>query len=319
MQNIHTPVLIDRIITELENIWQTKIWDNKVFFDATFGGGGYTKKFLDKKAKVFACDKDHLAYEAGLKNFSKSIKFGKLNLVESDFLKFINTFDYSYFDLIVLDLGFSSNQLEFSGRGFSFLKEEDELDLRYNLDNPINCWQKIKKLRKPEELKKIIYSNSGEFFSSRIADCIYKTIRSQKNSEITTVGSIIKALDKEILHTKTAKQRAQILARVWQALRIWVNKELEILDLFLDRAVPSLKTGGILAVVSFHSLEDKIITKKMRQLSKPKEIDEFGNTIKTFNLLTPKPILPSDKELESNNRSRSAKLRILQKIVDISA
>lgn len=314
MKNLHTPVLINTIINQLENIWQVDIWEDRQIFDGTFGGGGYSHRFLQKQAQAFACDKDISAINLARQNFTKSLQSKQLNLVESDFLTYIKTFTNSFFDLIVLDLGFSSNQLEFSNRGFSFLKPDEEFDLRYNLDNPVPCWQKIKNLRKPEFLKKIIYSNSGELSSSRIAKTIYQTIRAKKNTEITTVGDIVKALDQEILNKKTPKQRTQTLARVWQALRIWTNKELEILELFIDQALPRLKPGGVLAIVSFHSLEDKIVTKKMRKASKPKDVDEFGNKTQDFKLLTSKAILPTLREIKSNPSSRSAKLRILQKV-----
>ena len=313
MKNIHKPVLIQDLLKKLAEIWKSDIWSGKVVFDGTFGGGGYSQEFLQKNSQVFACDKDIYAVKLGEKKFAKFIENDSLKLAEIDFLEYLKKFKEDYFDLIVLDLGFSSNQLEFSKRGFSFLKQDEEFDLRFSLDNPSPCWQKIKNLKKPEYLKKIIYTNSGEISSGRIAKTIYQTIRSKKNTEITTVGDIVKALDEEILNKKTIKQRAQILARVWQALRIWTNRELEILENFIDQSISRLRPNGVLAIVSFHSLEDKIVTKKMRYFSKPMDIDEFGNKTEKFILLTPKAIQPSDQEIEENTRSRSAKLRMMIK------
>ena len=313
MQNLHKPVLIKPILEKLDFFWGED-YQERVVFDGTFGGGGYSCEFLKRKAKVFASDRDEMAVDQALLNFDKEVNKNQLVLYEASFNNCIKEFSQDFFDLIVLDLGFSSNQLEYSEKGFSFQKLEDEFDLRYSQKEGLPCWKKIKNLKFPSDLKRIIYTNSGEPSSKRIAEIIYKTIRAKKNTEVTTVGDIIDALDKEILGNKPVKLRLKTLSRVWQALRIWTNQEIDILESFLIQSFNKLKPKGLLMVVSFHSLEDKIVASQMRRVARPVDIDNFGTKKSNFKLLTKDSIKPTEGEIYSNNRARSAMLRILQRV-----
>jgi 16S rRNA (cytosine1402-N4)-methyltransferase len=320
MQNLHIPVLLDSISEIIDNIQPKK---PLTIFDATFGGGGYTQKFLEMENIVFACDLDDLAVDfldkmvnsdienqtenteisVSKNHFIKWNKFGNLHFKQGNFAERIQDFDDNFFDIIIADLGFSSNQLEFATRGFSHQKPDEILDLRFHPSISQPCYKKIQKLKKPEELSKIIYKYSGEISSRSIGEKIY-TVCHQKNAQIL-VADILMELK---------NYRRETLSRVWQALRIWTNQEFENLETLINCGVKKLKPNGLLMIVSFHSLEDKIVTKFMRQISKPIMIDNFGNNTQTFEILTKKAILPSEKEINDNPRSRSSKLRILKKL-----
>jgi 16S rRNA (cytosine1402-N4)-methyltransferase len=158
MYNLHTPVLISKILEFLPN----NPYPLRVF-DGTFGGGGYSKKFLDLGHEVFASDLDAKLHT--------DIDFDDSNLhfKQSNFCDYIQTFEDNYFDFMVLDLGFSNNQLKYSGRGFSYQNPEEVLDLRYNPNSGIPAWKKLLKIKKPSDLSRIIFQNSGEKLSLRIA------------------------------------------------------------------------------------------------------------------------------------------------------
>jgi 16S rRNA (cytosine1402-N4)-methyltransferase len=311
--NLHKPVLIDSIASFLNSCWSEN-YEDRIIFDGTFGGGGYTKRFLNKNATIIASDLDLEAIQKGKITFKTEIKDEKLKLVHTSFLKAISELEDNSLDLAVVDLGFSSNQLEYSKRGFSFQKRDQELDLRFNTTISKPCWQRIKTFKKPEELAKIIYLYSGEPLSNPIARELYSLVRSKKNIEILTVGEVVDTLDEKVMTRLTKKQKIKTLARVWQSLRIWVNNEFQILEKFLDQAVKRLKPGGYLMVVSFQSLEDKIVTKFMRSKARPIETDQFGNKTYDYTILTKKAVVPEESEISENPRSRSALLRILKKV-----
>lgn len=306
--NLHTPVLLKNILQYLE-IFDSEI--KKVIFDGTFGGGGYSTKFLEVSWKVFACDLDQNAIDQFFRNNAKYKKNSKLQIVNKSFADYINEFPDSFFEAIVLDLGFSSNQLSSSGRGFSFKNIEETLDLRFDDSGGEPIWKKLRNLDEPFELQKILYTYSGEQLSRRLARATFELL--QKTEGSLTVGQLTSTLT-EAIPAKFKPQTNSILSRVWQALRIWTNDELTSLNIFLDAAPKKLKPGGRLVIVSFHSLEDKLVTKQFRRLAKPRSTDEFGNTIKDFKLLTSKGVKPTDKEVEINPRSRSAILRVLEKL-----
>ncbi len=302
-QNQHIPVLITQIVKIIkEKLDFTK---ELIIFDGTFGGGGYSQIFLQHNWTVFACDLDLSVIE----NYNIN-KPSSLTLKHTNFADYIQVFDDSFFDVIVLDLGFSSNQLAASQRGFSYLNDEDPFDLRYNQTQGQNVWQKIRSLKTPLELQKIIYTYSGESLSKRIAENLFNLAQKK---DFITVGKVVESIQK-IIPAKFSHQTNSILSRVWQALRVWTNDEFGSLERFLKVAPNKVKVGGLIMIVSFNSLEDKIVTKFMRQISKPIEVDSFGNKTQNFELLSKKPIKPSPQEIETNVRSRSAMLRVLQKI-----
>lgn len=304
--NYHQPVLIKEIVDFLK----TKKISGRKVFDGTFGGGGYSKAFLNLNLKVWACDKD---FEV-VKNQSE---LTNLELKHASFLNYIRQFPENFFDVVTLDLGYSSNQLHYSQRGFSYQNPKEEFDLRFDKTTGKPCWKLLFEIKSSQELKKIIFKNSGEPLSSRIAmklfDWVQKTrsLNGKKFSPIL-VEEILKILETAI-PAKYYNRRNSILSRFWQSMRIWVNQEFFELENFLPLAVKKLNSGGFLMIVSFHSLEDKIVTSFMRKIAIADELDEYGNTYKKFELLTKKAIKPSENEISSNPQCRSATLRILQK------
>jgi|688.fasta_scaffold81828_3 16S rRNA (cytosine1402-N4)-methyltransferase len=309
MQNQHIPVLLDPILEFLQNQGYK---NRKNIFDGTFGGGSYSKAFLDLNFKVFACDRDQQVIDLAQTNFKESFKNQNLHLSQASYNHFIDSFEDGFFEAIVLDLGFSSNQLAFSERGFSYQNISEPLDLRYDISLGKPCFLKLKQLKTAFDLQKIIYNYSGEQLSKRLATGIFEQyILSDKND--LSVGEVVEILVSSIPVKLRYKQKG-ILSRVWQSLRIWTNDELLELEEFLPKASQKLSQNGILIIVSFHSLEDKIVTKFMRNLSRPEEIDTYGNKIQKYKLLTPKVVVPTELEIQQNPRSRSGLLRVMQKI-----
>ncbi len=300
-KNIHIPVLLSEVV----DIVNTSTQAPKIIFDGTFGGGGYSNIFLSQGDDVYASDLDETTFETFHKIHGNQ---PKLHWYHGNFSELLDTFQDNYFDAVIADLGFSSNQLEGSKRGFSYQQPHDILDLRYNMKQGIPVYQKISSIQDPKILSRILYTNSGESLSSKIAQSIV-----EKKGTVETVGDLIEAIDSAI-PKRLYHKRNGIYSRVWQALRIWVNDEFNHLEEFLKLSIKKIKPDGVIAVVCFHSLEDRIVTKFMRTISKPQYIDEYGNTRQLFKNLTPKPITPSIQEVEENIRSRSATLRAVQKL-----
>ena len=305
--NQHTPVLIDKILEFLPN----KIEKNNRLFEGTLGGGGYTNKFIEKVDRLYVCDLDQSAVDNFLNNLDNGNKT-RVEAKQSNFSEYIKSFEDNFFDFIVLDLGYSSNQLEFSNRGFSYQKKDEVLDIRYDMSSGIPCWQKISKLKSADDLRRILYNYSGEPLAAKFATPLFEFIT--QNQKPSTVEEVVEIIIENI-PKKFRKQTNSILSRIWQALRIYTNQEFENLESFLETSTKKLKPNGLLLIVDFHSLEDKIVTKFMRNTAKPIEIDDFGNKQSYFKILTPKGVKPEDEEIDKNPRSRSATLRVLQKLV----
>jgi len=329
LPNCHIPVMLPQVLDFLPS--QREVKGN--VFDGTFGGGGYSQQFLKQGWLVFACDLDWQAIEdfwkrnpelkeGGVDNGKQdnnsqvpssalSRKGNQLHLKQSNFADYIQTFEDNFFAGIVLDLGFSSNQLETGGRGFSHRQPEEVLDLRYAATGGQPAWRKIQNLGSAFELQKVLYTYSGESCSRQIAQGLWNYAQTKLGP--LSVGEAVSAISNILPASQQTRLRA-ILSRVWQALRIWVNDEFASLKKFLPIAAAKLAPGGRLIIVSFHSLEDKIVTKFMRSLARPQNIDDFGNKRQAYKLLTPKGVLPDEAQVESNPRSRSAVLRVLERV-----
>jgi 16S rRNA (cytosine1402-N4)-methyltransferase len=306
-ENNHIPVLLDTIVTTLD-LGQQIRWK---IFDGTLGGGGYTSKFLELGFEVFACDLDESAISITKKNFKSKTD---LHLENKNFADYIGDFDDKFFDLITLDLGYSSNQLSNSQKGFSYQKEDEVLDIRYDNNTGLPVWKMIQSLKAVDNLWKVIYTYSGEKYARPIARNLFALAQSKKvNGSEILVGQAVDTIVQAI-PARDKKNKNAILSRVWQALRIWTNDEFTSLEKFLPVAIHKLKVNGVLAIVCFHSLEDKIVTKFMRHSAASYELDDKGAKAQDFEVLTKKPILPTHEEIEANVRSRSAILRILKRI-----
>jgi 16S rRNA (cytosine1402-N4)-methyltransferase len=313
--NTHVPVLINEVSDYLLEQKKDIFTDQKVnLFDGTLGGGGYTQRFIDYSNQnniilsQYSSDLDQGAIDRVL-GYIKCPVAIELELRSGNFAEVIANFEDSFFDGIVVDLGFSSNQLEVDNRGFSYQQGDQELDLRYSVDVTHSCSYKLLRLHDWQQLGKILYNYSGEDLAAKIAKAIYNTNKKTPwtvQQMVDTVISVIPAV--------ALKRKNQILSRVWQALRIWTNDEFVSLESFIITAKDKLKVGGRLVVVSFHSLEDKIVTNYFRQLSKPVKEDVYGNKEYDFKIINARPIVPTLQEIETNPRSRSAVMRVLERL-----
>lgn len=298
MQSVHKSVLLKETIDGLN------LKDGMTVLDATFGGGGHSLEICKryKGIKIIALDQDESALERSEKKFKGidcEIQFININF--RDLKEGLEEREVKEVDGIIFDLGLSSDQLENSGRGFTFTKDEplqmtmkenpEESDL--TAEDIVNGWGE-------KNLADIIYGYGEERFSRRIAKAI---VDARKKGRITTTFELVKIIENAV-PTAYKKGKLHFATRTFQALRIAVNDELGVLTTGLEKGLEVLKNGGRMSVISFHSLEDRIV-KKFFKLKK----DEGK-----INLINKKPITATREELISNSRSRSAKLRVLEKI-----
>jgi len=285
----HTPVLVKEVIEMLNPT------EGRTYIDATFGAGGYSRCILEKaKCKVIGidCDKETELYSNKLKEkYQDRFTFVKENFKNIDLV--LQELKIQKVDGLVFDLGVSSMQLDNRERGFSFLGDAP-LDMRMDQENIINAKILLNKFSQ-KELADTIYHLSGERKSRIIAENITNY---RRNQEIETTEQLVSAIG-----IKRYNGKIHFATRTFQALRICVNNELENLKIVLDKIPNILNTGGIVTAVTFHSLEDKIVKNVFKKLSADKE----------FLLVNKKVITPSYNEIKLNRRSRSAKLRVIQK------
>ncbi len=272
---------------------------NENFIDATIGEGGHTLEILKKngpKGKVLGIEWDKKVYS---KLKEKEIK--RLILENNSYIhleEIVEKRDFKPVSGILFDLGFLSWQIDESGRGFSFL-ENEELDMRYNTDQDLTAKEIINEWDK-KEIIQILKRYGEERFASRIGKNIVKR---RRESAIETTKSLVEII-KNSVPSWYRHKKIHPATRTFQALRIAVNNELNNLKKVLPQALKIIKKGGRIVVISFHSLEDKIIKNYFKKQSKNKLIK----------ILTKKPIQPSRREIKNNPRSRSAKLRAAIKI-----
>ncbi len=285
----HTPVLLQEVL----EILTLKEGDKVI--DATAGGGGYSEVFLKAGAKVLAIDQDPDSISYLLEKFKNE---KDILLVRDNFSKIKNVaVKYNFLDAkgIVFDLGTSSHQIEESKRGFSFMKDE-ELDMRMDTDTKLTAKEIVNTWRE-EELTRIFLKYGEEHFAQKIAKEI---VMQRKNKKINTTGELTTIIGKIIPRTS----KIHPATRVFQALRIVVNDEMSVLQKALADSFEILSRGGRLIVVSFHSLEDRIVKIFFE------EMERKG----LAHVIVKKPISASALELALNPRSRSAKLRAVEKI-----
>ena len=297
----HQPVLLHDCITGLN------IKEDGKYADVTFGGGGHSREIishLGKNGKLFAFDQDADA----AKNVWKD---ERLIFVPQNFryLKnFLRLHGIRELDGILADLGVSSHQFDEAERGFS-IRTDAGLDMRMNRSGKLTAETVINEY---EEGKiRAILDTYGEIENAaKLAQAI---VRAREENRIQTTRQLSEIAVKFV---RKKEKEHQYLARVFQALRIEVNEEITALKDFLDQSMEILKPGGRLVVMSYHSLEDRLVKNKMKTGDTSGEIkkDFFGNIFRPFHLITKKPIEASEKEKAINSRSRSAKLRIAEKI-----
>ena len=285
----HVPVMSSEVLTYLD------IKSNGVYIDGTIGPGGHAIQILNnlgKHGKLIGIDRDEDALKICNKNCSSSSSL--LSLFHSSYNK-INTIltkeKISSVNGIILDLGLSSNQLNSRSRGFSY-RSEGNLDMRFDFTQGKKASDIIKS-NNIEKLTKIFKKYGEEKFSYRIA----RSIKEMK--DMKTVNHLKEA----IRRCTPPKNRDRILARIFQSLRIVVNDELEILQDFLLKFVDFLSPNGKIVIISYHSLEDRLVKHQFKHLS--------NNGL--LKILTKKPIRSSKKEINNNRRSKNAKLRAAEK------
>jgi len=295
----HVPVLLNECLEGLN------IKPNGIYVDLTFGGGGHSRAILDKlntEGQLYAFDKDKDA----LVNNIEDDRFLLINDDYSNMSKQLRLYRVTQVDGILADLGISSHQIDTIDRGFSF-RNDEPLDLRMNTLDNITAADILSSYTE-EELSNIFFLYAQIPNARQVAKIVCKK---REKEEINTTGqlcNILRACTKPNIENK-------FFAKVFQALRIEVNNELYSLDSMLNQVVNILKPGGRLVVISYHSLEDKKVKELMRSGNTKGNIEKdfYGNIITPYTIITKKPIIPSNKEIENNPRSRSAKLRIAEK------
>lgn len=298
-QTYHIPVLLH------ESIEGMNLRAKGTFVDVTFGGGGHSKEILrcmDSESRLFSFDQDEDA-EQNIVN-DKRFTFVRSNFrYLSNFLRY---YGVDGVDAILADLGVSSHHFDDSERGFSF-RFNGKLDMRMNKRAGMTAADIVNNYDE-ERLANLFYLY-GELKNSRkIASVLVKACSQKKIETIEEFLDVIKPLFGKDREKKE-------LAKVFQALRIEVNQEMEALKEMLNAATQALKPGGRLVVITYHSLEDRMVKNIMKtgNVEGKMEQDIFGRTNSPFKLVNNKVIVPSDEEIERNPRSRSAKLRIAEK------
>jgi len=308
----HTPVMLGECIELL-----SPRGGSDLFVDANTGEGGHSFAFLSKfsQLRMVCIDAD-----SGIIDIAKK----RLDAFK-DRVYFYNGWSFDFFseypselkrpDIILFDLGVSSYHYKASGRGFSFEKDE-YLDMRIDSNSPDTAADLIARL--PEkELADLIYNNSGERYSRRIASLI---VKERQKSAISSTSALAGLINR-VVPASNRYGPIHPATRTFQALRIAVNGELSKLHAILEAAFRVLEPGGRLAVISFHSLEDKIVKNFIREMNRnctcPPQAPVCNcNGCRSVNVLTKKGITPSKEETERNPPSRSARLRAVEKILD---
>lgn len=299
LMEYHRPVLLNETVEGLN------IQPEGVYVDVTFGGGGHSYEILKRlgqNGKLIAFDQDKDALE-------NAIDDPRFLLINENFRylqRFLRFYGYSKVDGILGDFGVSSHQFDAPERGFS-TRFDVSLDMRMNQDNELSAFQVINEY--PEAKLKQLLAEYGEL---RAAAGMARLIVEARNNRPIESGSALK----EVLSRFIPKHKEnKLLAQIYQAIRIEVNQELDALKEFLLQSQEVLITGGRLSLISYHSLEDRLVKRFMRNgmFEGEPEKDVFGRAEVPFKPIG-KFIIPSKEEIESNNRARSAKLRIAEKL-----
>lgn len=310
-ENIHTSVLLNESLAVLKPAGED------LFIDATLGIGGHSEALLEisERIRVIGIDQDKNALRLAnerLAKFGERFKFFHANFAEIKSV--LSKTEFEKADGILADLGVSSLQFDDASRGFSF-RFDAPLDMRMNADSETETAAELLQRLSEEEIANIIYQFGEERFSRRIARRIVE--RRKAGEPVETTRELAELIQKAIGRGK--KDKIHPATKTFQALRIAVNNELEILEDFIRDAVDILKFGGRLAIITFHSLEDRIVKQTFQKLAgkcfcPPRLPKCVCGAEKKIEILTKKPIVPGEIEIEQNPRSRSAKLRACIKI-----
>lgn len=306
----HIPIMLNEVINGLN------IKENGIYVDGTIGGAGHSIEIVKrlKSGRLIGIDQDTDAIAKAsevLRDYKDKVQIVHDNF--SNIKEVLNSLNIKKIDGILLDLGVSSHQLDEEERGFSYNKDA-HLDMRMDMSKPFSAWDVVNKYSE-KELENILWNYGEEKWAKRIAQFI---VEERKLHPINTTLDLVTVIKKAI--PKGARASGHHPAKKsFQAIRIEVNKELEILKSAIVDATKLLNPGGRICIITFHSLEDRIVKDTFKELNQscicPPEIPVcICNKKKELNIITRKPIEPSIEEINLNQRSRSAKLRIGERV-----
>lgn len=309
MSEKHISVLLQESIDALN------LQENSVIVDCTLGYGGHSSKILAKikKGFLFAFDQDSEAIRHSTDRLSKVGT--NFTIIKSNFVNLKEKLEeqgVEKVDGVLFDLGVSSPQLDEAERGFSY-HEDARLDMRMDQDNPLSAYEVVNNYSK-EELARIFYKYGEDKFSNNIAK---KIVEYRREKPIETTLELVEVIKTAVpMKFRMDKHPAR---QIFQAIRIEVNKELDVIEPALEQALSMLKVGGRVAVITFHSLEDRLVKNYFKEQTAIPEIAKGMPNIPEeylpdFKLVVNKAIEPSKEELEMNPRARSAKLRVIERI-----
>jgi 16S rRNA (cytosine1402-N4)-methyltransferase len=294
----HNPVLLQESVDGLN------IKPDGIYVDVTFGGGGHSAEILSRlgpNGKLFAFDQD----EDALDNALPDERFTLINENFRFIKRFLRFYGVKSVDGILADLGVSSHQFDVPERGFS-TRFDAELDMRMSQKNDLNAYRVVNEY--DDANLRRVFLDYGEL---KNAPALARTIlEAREYQPIKTTDELKEVLEKYL----PERHRNKILAQIYQAIRIEVNQEMDVLKEFLEQSLEILNPGGRLSVISYHSLEDRLVKRFMKNgmFEGEPERDFFGNFSVPFKIVE-KLIVPNNSEIKANNRARSAKLRIAEK------
>ena len=292
----HVPVLFH------ESIAAMQLGNGNVFVDVTYGGGGHSKEIL----KNISEDSFLVAFDQDDDALNNIVEDDKLVFVNANF-RFLKNFlkyhELEEVDAVLADLGVSSHQFDIASRGFS-IRSEGQLDMRMNQNADLTAFKVVNKYT-DKELYRVFNSYAD---LKNVGKIVPEIIKNRREKVIETTADLVTIMEKLV----KGKKQNQFLAQIFQAIRIEVNDEMGALEDMLEQAADVLKPGGRLVVISYHSIEDRLVKNFIRsgRFDGKIESDLYGNVEKPLSALNRKPIVPTDEENVRNSRARSAKMRI---------
>ena len=310
MEFHHVPILLERILDLMQ------IRPDGTYLDGTVGGAGHSSEILKRlspEGRLFCLDQDSTAVETATKRLAEISD--RATVVKSNFVNFESVLDdlgIEKLDGILLDLGVSSYQLDNGERGFSY-RTDAPLDMRMDQSNPETARDIINNYSEAD-LTRILREYGEEPFARQIAASI---CRARQKAEITTTFEL-NELIRSSIPARARRNGGHPSKQTYQAIRIALNRELQVLEDSMDRMIDRLSSGGRLCIITFHSLEDRIVKQSMRRAEHPCICPpDFPvcvcGRVSQGKVITRKPIIPDEKEQEENPRSKSAKLRVFEK------
>ncbi len=307
--SMHVSVLLEECIEGLH------IKEDGIYVDATLGRGGHSSEILKqlKNGHLYAFDRDQEAIQQSEQRLARiSDRFTCIHSRFSQMKEQLNVLNVDKVDGILMDLGVSSPQLDEASRGFSY-RFDAPLDMRMDQQQELDAW-KVVNTYSYEQLCHVLSAYGEEPFAKQIARSIE---RKRQQHTIDTTFGLVEAI-KEALPARILNKKGHPAKKSFQAIRIEVNSELQELQEALNQALELLDIGGRLCVISFHSLEDRIVKETFAKAGKPGKVNKRLPMLEEeqlkYRLVTRKPIVAKEEELLENNRSHSAKLRILEKV-----